>query len=70
MHSRCKICGRSGCASWMHSIEEQEEHEELRQMDDAQLRDLVKDLRHEVKGLQEELDHFVGANKMIVEEES
>jgi hypothetical protein len=23
----CKICGRNACASWMHSIEEQEEWE-------------------------------------------
>lgn len=23
----CKICGRGACATWMHSIEDQEAHE-------------------------------------------
>jgi len=47
----CKICGRSDCASWMHRLEEREEHEELAQMDDAELRRMIGDLRREVEDL-------------------
>lgn len=30
----CKICGRGSCASWMHSCEQQEAHEERQKMSD------------------------------------
>jgi len=35
----------------MHRLEEREEHEELAQMDDAELRRMIGDLRREVEDL-------------------
>ena len=58
----CKICGRSSCASWMHSASEQAEWDSLDGMDDAALRQEVVDLRREVKDLKAELDAERTAN--------
>ena len=54
----CKICGREGCASWMHSKEAQEKYDERQTMSDDvdALRREVQDLREENKRLQETLD--------------
>lgn len=51
----CAICGRNSCAAWMHSAEEREQHEELCQLDDADLRRMVVDLRAEIEDLKHEI---------------
>ena len=51
----CRICGKNACASWMHSSEEREQHDELQQIDDADLRRMVIGLREEIEDLKREL---------------
>ena len=46
----CKICKRGACASWMHSIEDQERYEERENMTDD-----VDSLRREIQELREEI---------------
>ncbi len=46
----CKICGRGACASWMHSIDEQERYEERQSMSSD-----VDDLRREIQSQKDEL---------------
>ena len=51
----CKICGKSACASWMHSAAQQEAWELVEIMDDRQLKSAVVDLRNEVCTLKVEI---------------
>lgn len=52
----CRICGRGSCASWMHSISEQEAWESLEGMDEDALKREVLALRREVAELKAELE--------------
>ncbi len=52
----CKICGRGACASWMHSAEEQFEHESVEGWDESRLRRELIDARREIKDLKAEND--------------
>jgi hypothetical protein len=52
----CKICGRGACASWMHSISEQEKYDEHESVTDDvdKLRREVQELRGDVAKLKAE----------------
>lgn len=54
----CKICGRSSCASWMHSSEEQEQWSSLEDLSEKQLITLVIDLRGEVENLRQQIEEM------------
>ena len=67
----CKICGRSACASWMHSAEQQEAWELVEQMDDRQLKSEVVDLRSEVLTLKIEVaDDAIALRDMMRERDA
>ena len=46
----CKICGRGSCASWMHSLEQQEAYEQRQSMSDD-----VETLRIQLQEAQSEI---------------
>jgi hypothetical protein len=50
----CSICGRSSCAKYMHSLEEQQAHDEFEGKTERQMIDEIISLRQEVKELKEE----------------
>jgi hypothetical protein len=67
----CKICGRSACASWMHSAEQQEAWELVEVMDDRQLKSEVVDLRSEVSALKVEVaDDAIALRDMMRERDA
>jgi hypothetical protein len=67
----CKICGRSACASWMHSAEQQEAWELVEAMDDRQLKSEVVDLRSEVSALKVEVaDDAIALRDMMRERDA
>ena len=67
----CKICGRSACASWMHSAEQQEAWELVEIMDDRQLKSEVVDLRSEVSTLKVEVaDDAIALRDMMRERDA
>ena len=67
----CKICGRSACASWMHSAEQQEAWELVEGMDDRQLKSEVLDLRSEVLTLKVEIaDDAIALRDMMRERDA
>lgn len=51
----CKICGRGACASWMHSVEEQEEWQSVENLTDDQMKREIIDLRRQVKELERQI---------------
>lgn len=50
----CKICNKSSCISWMHSLEEQEAWDSLDNWDEYKLKSEIISLRGEVKELKGE----------------
>ena len=67
----CKIFGRSACASWMHSAEQQEAWELVEGMDDRQLKSEVLDLRSEVLTLKVEIaDDAIALRDMMRERDA
>lgn len=50
----CKICNRSSCASWMHSLEEQEAWGALEDWSENRLKSEIISLRGEAKDLKSE----------------
>lgn len=52
----CKICGRSSCASWMHSAKEQAEWESVESLSDSQLKSELIDARREITDLKNEIE--------------
>lgn len=45
----CHICGRGGCASWMHSLEEQERYAEV-----IELFEKAEELREKIRNEERE----------------
>lgn len=50
----CKICNRSSCAAWMHSLEEQKSWSLLEDLDETQLKLKIISLQGEIEGLEKE----------------
>lgn len=54
----CKICGRSSCASWMHSAEQQAEWESVDGLSDQELKSELIDARREITDLKNEIEQL------------